>query len=253
MPRESGVRFEMRVAEALRAAGIQFEMQPPVGGLRPDFIVKTPLGRTLVIEAKAWKPSPENKARAAEQAKYYAEAIGADRGFVVLPELDKGDHMQGLVSLDQLIPELKQEFERPPGSATLQMQPETNDFVFAAMPFSPEYDDVYLVAMTYAARKVDATCVRVDLEEFSGDVVEEIKKLIRGSIAVIADLSDGHPNVLYEVGFAHALEIPSVHVASTDLARLPFDVRNWNTIKYEKGRTTHLKRRLARRLKTAVT
>jgi hypothetical protein len=69
--------------------------------------------------------------------------------------------------------------------------------------------------------------VRVDQEEFTGDVGAEIQPFIRSSIAVIADLSESKPNVLYEAGYAHALEVSVIHVCSISLEDLPFDVRNW--------------------------
>jgi nucleoside 2-deoxyribosyltransferase len=92
----------------------------------------------------------------------------------------------------------------------------------------------------------------VDRKEFSGDIVEEIKRLIRGSAAVIVDLSEVKPNVLYEAGYAHALRKPVVHICSTPLSKLPFDVRNWNTIAYRRGQTALLREPLARRLKAVM-
>jgi hypothetical protein len=124
--------------------------------------------------------------------------------------------------------------------------------VFAAMPFSREYDDTYFIAMSHAAEQVGAECKRVDRKEFSGDIVEEIKRLIRSSAAVIVDLSEAKPNVLYEAGYAHALRKPVVHICSTPLSKLPFDVRNWNTIAYRRGQTALLREPLARRLKAVM-
>jgi nucleoside 2-deoxyribosyltransferase len=106
----------------------------------------------------------------------------------------------------------------------------------------------YFVAMSFAAEQVGAACKRVDQTEFTGDIVQEIKRLISESVAVIVDLSEGRANVLYETGYAHALEKPTVHICSTDFSQLPFDVRNWNTIKYNRGQTTLLKQPLAERL-----
>jgi hypothetical protein len=40
------------------------------------------------------------------------------------------------------------------------------------MPFPEEYDDVFFVAMAHAAEQNGATCVRVDKEQFSGEVPE---------------------------------------------------------------------------------
>ena len=97
-----------------------------------------------------------------------------------------------------------------------------------------------------------AVCERIDQSEFSGDIVEEIKRLIHASIGVIVDLSELKENVLYEAGFAHALQKPTVHICSTDLSGLPFDVRNWNTIPYTLGGTMNLRQKLAARLAAVV-
>jgi nucleoside 2-deoxyribosyltransferase len=107
--------------------------------------------------------------------------------------------------------------------------------------------------MTYASEKVNAACKRVDQEEFSGDIVSEIIRLIKQSDAVIIDLSEGKANVMYEAGYAHALEKPVVHICSTPLDDLPFDVRNWSTIPYAKGQTTKLQDTLAKRLDAVLT
>ena len=121
--------------------------------------------------------------------------------------------------------------------------------VFAAMPFAPQYLDVYMVAMRHAAKSAGLELRRVDREDFTGDVVDQTHELIRNSRAVIADLSESKPNVLYELGFAHALRKPVATICSTPLERLPFNVRNWNVIEYERGQTTKLKGPLTRRLK----
>ena len=92
------------------------------------------------------------------------------------------------------------------------------------MPFGELYDDTFLVAMSYAAKSVSAVCERVDQKQFSGDIVEMIKSMIQKCTAMIADLSGANPNVLYEVGYAHALEKPTVHICATPLSELPFNV-----------------------------
>ena len=120
------------------------------------------------------------------------------------------------------------------------------------MSFNRRYDDTYFVAMSYAAERVNAACSRVDKEEFSGDIVEEVKRQIRASRGVIVDLSEGKPNVLYEAGFAHALDRPTVHICSTPLSDLPFDIRNWNTVVYNHGQTTELREPLVRRLRKVL-
>jgi nucleoside 2-deoxyribosyltransferase len=82
--------------------------------------------------------------------------------------------------------------------------------------------------------------------------VEEIKRLINESVAVIIGLSEAKSNVLYEAGYSHALKKPTVHVSSTSLEKLLFDVRNWNTLKYSLGQTAKLREPLARRLRLVL-
>lgn len=124
--------------------------------------------------------------------------------------------------------------------------------IFAAMPFSSDYDDVYMVAMTSAAEAVNAVCERVDHQAYSGDVVERLKATIKKSSAVIVDFSESRPNVLYEAGYADALGIPTINICSTPLENLPFDVRNLRTLKYSKGQTHKLAGILSRELKSIL-
>jgi nucleoside 2-deoxyribosyltransferase len=106
--------------------------------------------------------------------------------------------------------------------------------------------------MLPAAQIVGATCTRIDHQEFVGDIVAEIKRSIEASVAVIADLSESRPNVLYELGYADARTKPTIQVCSTDLNQLPFDVRNVSTIAYTRGQSRQLQESLAQRLAAIV-
>jgi len=269
--------FEDKLENILRNAGISYRRQPSIGGLRPDFIVTGPHGEKIVLEVKGWDPRGGNTARAIHQVQLYKKATGADQALIVMPDLKKNYKRKGVIKLDAVLPTLQKLFglpregqpaapvhapeakkreaveNRPP------LQPRhmgeaspVKRMIFAAMPFSSEYDDTYFIAMSHAAEQVGAECKRVDLKEFSGDIVTEIKRLISASVAVIVDLSEAKPNVLYEAGFAHALHKPTVHICSTPLSELPFDVRNWNTLTYRRGQTALLREPLARRLKAVM-
>ena len=122
-------------------------------------------------------------------------------------------------------------------------------FIFAAMPFADEYEDVFFVAMAGAAEDCGYVCERVDQKEFNGNIVEKLKEMIAQAEAVFVDLSDSEPNVLYEAGFAHALNKPCIHICSTELKELPFDVAQWKTSEYKPGQTHKLKNTLVKRLK----
>ena len=121
------------------------------------------------------------------------------------------------------------------------------------MPFADDYEDVFYVAMVGAADACGLTCERVDQKEFDGNIVEKIKEMIAKAEAVFIDLSEAKPNVLYEAGYAHALNKTCIHICSTDLKGLPFDVAQWKTSEYKLGQTHKLKNVLLERLKKVVT
>jgi len=274
-------KFEDQLENILRNARIPYRRQPSIGGLRPDFIVTGPHGEKIILEVKMWDPRGGNTARAFHQVQLYKKATGADQALIVMPDLKKNYKRNGVIKMDTVLPTLQKLFQRPrePQSA-LSAPPKippageknrpagerpprrplqraetpaaSRKMIFAAMPFSSDYDDTYFIAMSHAAEQVGADCKRVDLKEFSGDIVGEIKRLIARSAAVIVDLSEAKPNVLYEAGYAHALRKPVVHICSTPLSELPFDVRNWNTIAYRRGQTALLREPLSRRLKAVL-
>ncbi|GAB4376186.1 MAG: hypothetical protein Kow0042_22280 [Calditrichia bacterium] len=239
--------IEARLSEA----NIFFERNLSIGGFEPDFIVYAPDGRKIAIDIKSWRFSGFTK-RAGRQAQLFQEALGADKGFVVLEELKRNLVSEGVVTVEGLIPALLAEFEKSVSKKSRSAPQKTEKLIFAAMPFDPAYEDTFFLAMAPAAQAVGATCTRVDREEFQGNIVEEVKHLIQKSAAVIIDLSEAKPNVLYEAGFAHALQRPCVHICSTPLDKLPFDVAQWKTIPYSRGQVNRLKKPLIRALKAAI-
>lgn len=240
------------IGDRLRKADISFVTQKAVGGLVPDFIVSAPDGRQFIVEAKQWD-FPGFTAQASRQAELYQEAVKADGMFVVIPALKRNMPSKGVVTLDGLIPALQDEMRMTSKTQSQSHEPKTVErSVFAAMPFAPQYEDVFFLAMRYAAEQVNAVCDRVDRREFQGSIVDEINRLIKRSSAVIVDLSESKPNVLYEAGIAHTLKKPCIHLCSTPLDKLPFDVSQWKTSEYKIGQIHKLRQVLTRRLKDVL-
>ncbi len=80
------------------------------------------------------------------------------------------------------------------------------------------------------------TPVRVDQELFNGSIVDAIWDAIRSSEYVIADLTDGNPNVFYELGISHALGKQTILTIFDKYGRvpdgIPFDIKVQRILPY---------------------
>lgn len=123
---------------------------------------------------------------------------------------------------------------------SLNNGPMVPDRIAVMMPFDQKYKstaDTIRKVCENSGYKAE----RVDDHSNPGDIVVEIKQLIRTSPYVIADLSDLKPNVCYEVGYAHALRKPTIIITSTPSATLPFDIAHMRYISYENNGEGHVK------------
>jgi hypothetical protein len=247
--------FLEKIEKILSESDYEYEREPFIGGVRPDFIVYGPDERTIVIEAKStqsWQPGTGVINRAENNTNHLRDLTKADNALVVIGDLKRNYVEKGAVNLDGLEEALAELLEkRKRRRKGIELAPNTKT-IFAAMPFAPKYDDTYFVAMAFASTVVNATCIRTDQYEYTGDIVDEIKAQINRSSAVIVDLSESRPNVLFEFGYAHGLGKPIAVVCSSPIDELPFDIRNWNAIEYNIGQTIRLKNKLAKRLEAIV-
>ena len=103
---------------------------------------------------------------------------------------------------------------------------------FVVMQFSAPYNDVYseVIKIVCDGEGVDVT--RIDEEAGPGLIIQDINRTIRESKIIIADISPVNANVFYEVGFAHALNKPTILLAEKG-TKLPFDVSPFRTLFYE--------------------
>ncbi|MEM6548065.1 MAG: hypothetical protein AAF713_10020 [Pseudomonadota bacterium] len=103
--------------------------------------------------------------------------------------------------------------------------------LFIAMPFADEHRDEYDIAFLEAAHGNGFVCERLDLAQYTGDVVVEIERRIRAADGMIALLNDLNLNVFLEVGYAMALGRPIIFVVRAG-TEVPFDIRNHRRIEY---------------------
>lgn len=74
--------------------------------------------------------------------------------------------------------------------------------------------------------------IRADAISRTGEIPEQIFRLLRDSSLVIADLTGANPNVMYELGLRHTTGKLTVQIGERD--RLPFDVAAIRTIKFKR-------------------
>jgi len=245
------------VEKQLRDGNWQYKKEFVVGDTRPDFVVTTETGDQVVVEVKAWDPTPENMGRAIHQAQRYKEISKAAAALAVTAagqviSTESGGVIpaaQLLATLASLAVKLAQTKKKGPAPQPLKAPPKR---VFASMPFAAQYDDTFIVAIGPAAIANGAIAERVDHSGTAGNVVSQIQTMIKAAKAVVADLSDSRPNVLHEVGFAEALSKPVIQICSTPTSALPFNVRNNQTISYSLGQTAKLMKRLDSELQKVI-
>lgn len=109
---------------------------------------------------------------------------------------------------------------------------------FVIMPFSPEFDDVYAVIKSTVedvASTGGGRCFRLDESRPAGRITDRLLNELRSATLCVADLTSTKPNVMWETGFAMALAKPTI-LLTQDLASLPFDIKDMQSIPYDRSR-----------------
>ena len=120
---------------------------------------------------------------------------------------------------------------------------------FVVMQFSSQYNDVYFEVIKKICEEEKINVLRIDEESGPGLIIQDITRAIHESKIIIADISPVNVNVFYEVGFAHALNKPTILIAEKE-TKLPFDVSSFRTLFYEN--TIGGKRKLEEGLKRHI-
>lgn len=238
----------------IQRTSLNYRKDASLKGVRPDFLIRAPDGSEIVVDLRAWESTPSLLRRARDQVQRYTDSLGADKAYIVVEGLKNSRPREGLLAPQDAVEIIVEKTVAPKGresTGARKIKKTKKDYplIFAAMPFHKRYQDTFWFGMVPAAEAVQASCKRLDVNNFSGEILSTMKKWIRNSKAVIADLSGSNPNVLYEVGYAHALNKPTIHLCSTSLKKLPFDVKTWPTIRYEIGGVYRLKPKLVKQLK----
>ena len=105
---------------------------------------------------------------------------------------------------------------------------------FSIMKFERDFDELYQNVITPICEEYGYKSLRADECYTSSAIIQDIVKEISSASLIIADITMDNPNVFYELGYAHALNKPTILLADTNKRdRLPFDISGYRTIFYE--------------------
>lgn len=104
--------------------------------------------------------------------------------------------------------------------------------VFVIM--SPEQRGIYdVVIKPVFEEELGWRCWRVDECPGAGNIVRQMVESIAQATLVMADLTTLHPNMLYELGVAHALGVPVLTLFQRGDGGIPFHLQSFHCIEYE--------------------
>lgn len=103
---------------------------------------------------------------------------------------------------------------------------------FVVMQFSSPFNELYQDVIKPICDEYKLKVLRADETYGPGLIIADITKEIAESRLVIAEVSPLNSNVYYEVGYAHALNKPTILIAEKSV-KLPFDVSPFRTLFYE--------------------
>lgn len=105
--------------------------------------------------------------------------------------------------------------------------------VFAIMKFEHDFDTLYEEVIKTQCDRLGFKATRADEVYTSSSIIQDIVREISSAAIIIADITMDNPNVFYELGYAHALQKPTILLADIGKRdRLPFDISGYRTIFY---------------------
>lgn len=104
--------------------------------------------------------------------------------------------------------------------------------VFVAMQFGQPFDTLYQEVINPRARALGLEVIRIDELAGPGIIFEDIKHRLAEAKIVIAEITAPNQNVFYKLGYAHALNKPTILLAQRG-KELLFDIRSYRVIFYD--------------------
>lgn len=106
--------------------------------------------------------------------------------------------------------------------------------VFVLMPFEESIRKTYEFAIRSALESIGCKVERADESRSTGPIADMVFKRIRSAHFLVADVTGQNANVIYELGYAHAVE-KNVILIRQDLEKIPFFINGHNVISYSEN------------------
>lgn len=119
-----------------------------------------------------------------------------------------------------------------PQSRVVVQPGELKNTCFVIMPFQPLFGKQYDSVIRPAIEASGLNCVRGDEIYTQQSIVQDIWGSLRESRLVVAELSGRNPNVMYEVGLAHAIGKPII-LLTRNQEDVPFDLKALRYVFYD--------------------
>lgn len=103
---------------------------------------------------------------------------------------------------------------------------------FVITQFGEPYDSLYSEVIKPVAENAGFKVYRADDMYQPGVILQDIVTGLVESDVIIAEITPPNPNVFYEIGYAHALDKPTILLAERG-RDLPFDIRSYRCIFYD--------------------
>ncbi len=100
---------------------------------------------------------------------------------------------------------------------------------FVIMPFRPTLEPVYAM-IRESCLSLGVEVKRADEIAQAGRITEQIYEALGGADVIIADITGLNPNVMYELGYGHALKKAVILINSGK--RAPFDIADYRQLRY---------------------
>ena len=111
-------------------------------------------------------------------------------------------------------------------------EPVDENLCFVLMPFRPDLDELYKKTIQPTIKGLGMECKRADEIYRVGSIIDQIWYYIQVAGIIIADITNLNPNVLYELGLAHASN-KKVILINQSIEGIPFDIGSLRYIKYD--------------------